>query len=138
MTDPLDYVQKAHAAIDHYAGIGLLDGQVILIGDFNSNRILDDYYRKDKNHSALVAKLEKLGIKDCSNSDGENGRSTYYYYYCGQERHVIDDYCFASASIADSAKFSVPSADEWILNDYGQKRWRGLSDHCPLIVNFNI
>lgn len=138
MTDSLDYVQKAHAAIDHYTDIGLLNGRVILIGDFNSNKIWDDYYRKDKNHSALVEKLEKLGIKDCSNSGGENDRSTYYYYYRGEERRVVDDYCFASAQIANSAKFSVPSAEEWKPNESGQKRRRGLSDHCPLTVDFNL
>jgi exonuclease III len=138
MTDPLDYVQKAHAAIDHYTSIGLLNGKVVLIGDFNSNTIWDDQYRKDRNHSALIEKLKKLGIKNCSKFDGESEYSTYYYYPCGQEKHVIDDYCFASASIADSAKFSVPGIDDWIPNASGKKLWRGLSDHCPIIVDFTL
>jgi exonuclease III len=138
ITDPLDYVQKAHAAIDHYANIGLLNGRVILIGDFNSNTIWDKLYREDRNHTALVGKLEKLGIKNCSKSYGQNEYSTYYYYPRGQEKHVIDDYCFASASIVASAKFSVSGIDEWIPNTSGKKLWRGLSDHCPIIVDFDL
>jgi exonuclease III len=138
MSDPLDYVQKAHAAIDHYANIGLLKGRVILIGDFNSNTIWDKLYREDRNHSALVEKLAKLGIKNCSKPDEENKYSTYYYYPRGQEKYVIDDYCFASASIADSAKLSVSGIDEWIPNAGGKKLWCGLSDHCPIIVDFDF
>jgi exonuclease III len=65
VSDPLDYVQKAHAAVDHYKSIGLLNGRVVLIGDFNSNVIWDDRYKKENNHSALVEKLEKIGIKEC-------------------------------------------------------------------------
>jgi len=133
--DPLDYVQKAHAAVDHYKSIGLLDGLVILIGDFNSNSIWDNCYRKEYNHSALVKKLKQMEIKDCSGSFEKY--NTYYYYYNSKEYSVVDDYCFASAKMYKSAKFSVPDSDKWI-SENGKKRWRGLSDHCPIIIDFTF
>jgi exonuclease III len=135
--DRLEYVQKAHAAIDHYKNVGLLSGQVILIGDFNSNTIWNDCYRKEQNHSALLEKLEQLGIKDCSASLGENRNSTYFYYTKNGEKQVIDDYCFASADIAKSAEFFVPDSKDWEVSN-GKKLWRGLSDHCPISVEFNF
>jgi len=133
--DPLDYVQKAHAAVDHYKNIGLLDGRVVLIGDFNSNSIWDNNYRKECNHSALVEKLKQMEIKDCSGSLEKY--NTYYYCYNSKEYSVVDDYCFASAKMSESAKFSVPNSNKWILEN-GAKRWRGLSDHCPIIVDFTF
>jgi len=134
--DHLEYVQKAHAAIDHYNDLGLLNGRVILIGDFNSNIIWNGCYRKEQNHSTLIEKLEKIGIKECS-SLSENKNNTYIYYTKNGEKQVIDDYCFASVKMSDSSKLSVPGSDEWILTN-GVKRWRGLSDHCPIIVDFTF
>ena len=130
--DPLDYIQKAHAAVDHYKSIGLLDGRVVLIGDFNSNSIWDKYYRDGWSHSAFVDKLEKMGIKDCSS--GETC-GTYYYYRNEQDNYVTDDYCFASAQMGKPADFTVSGLDEWELNENGVKRWHG-SDHCPISVEF--
>jgi exonuclease III len=128
--DPLDYIQKAHAAVDEYKNAGLINGKVVLIGDFNSNKIWDNLYRSDWNHSALVEKLGKLGIKDCP------GGNDTYYYYCNKECHVVDDYCFASTNMAKSITVTVPGPDEW-TSENGKKRWNG-SDHCPIIVDFKF
>jgi exonuclease III len=130
-SDPLDYVQKAHAAVDHYKSIGLLDERVIIIGDFNSNIKWDSHYRKDWNHSALVKKLKEIRIQECVLPLVKDKYHTYCYNNRGKDYLVVDDYCFASNEIASAAKFSVP-ADGWVAN-----RWHG-SDHCPICVEFDI
>jgi len=134
-SDPLDYVQKAHAAVDHYNNIGLLNGRVVLIGDFNSNVIWDDRYGEKWNHSALVKKLEGMGINEIL-SPLEKDKYHTFFYYRKKEFWVIDDYCFTSADLAKSAKLSVPGSDEWAIEN-GAKRWNG-SDHCPIIVDFDF
>jgi exonuclease III len=134
-SDPLDYVQKAHAAVDKYKSIGLLDGRVVLIGDFNSNAKWDNRYRAECNHTALVKKLEENGIKDCSSLEKDKYH-TYCYYHNGNEHYVVDDYCFASLDLAKSAIFSLGSPDEWVLENQ-VRRWNG-SDHCPVIVEFDL
>nr|AGS53929.1 predicted protein [uncultured bacterium contig00087] len=134
--DKFEYVEKIHAAIDKYKKIGLLDDRVILIGDFNSNKVWDKEYNKELNHSKLVCKLEnEYGIIEYSESNKEN-YSTYHYYH-KEEKEVIDDYCFASKNIAKSAEFTVPASSEW---DKGEniKLWKGLSDHCPICVEFTL
>ena len=133
--DPLDYVQKAHAAIDYYKSIGLLDNKVVLIGDFNSNVKWDNLYREGWSHTALVEKLEKYGIKNCSSLDEAN-YPTYCYYHNKNKYHVVDDYCFASEDLFKSAVFSSQKISEWTTEN-GLMRWNG-SDHCPIMVEFNI
>ena len=136
-SDPsdIDYVQKAHAAVDQYKIAGLLDGRVVLIGDFNSNVIWDKLYKDDRNHSALVKKLNGMRIQECSFTEKDKSYYTYCYFK-GKLNEVVDDYCFASVDIAKTAKFSVPGSDEWTLEN-GVKRWNG-SDHCPISVEFDL
>jgi exonuclease III len=134
--DCLDYVQKAHAAVDEYKNLGLLNSRTVLIGDFNSNVIWDKSYKEGKNHSALVKKLKENAIFNCSDIHGENKHNTYYYYTKTGENQVIDDYCFASAGLAKSAKLIIPEPEEW-TQENGVKRWCG-SDHCPIIVDFDM
>jgi exonuclease III len=124
--DPLDYVQKAHAAFDCYKGSGLLDNRVVFIGDFNSNEKWDKDYREGWGHTALVEKLEKEGIKNCAIGNKDD---TYYYNHNGNKYQVIDDYCFASKEICSKLKvdgFKVGNPGEWLQ----------YSDHCPIIVTF--
>ena len=138
MNDRLDYIRKAHAAFDEYKCTGLLDDQVIMIGDFNSNPRWNDDYQKDWNHTAFVEKLNKNGIIDCSHSSKKKDYFTYYYYTKDGIQYVIDDYCFASLKIANAAEFFNPDFDDLLNLETGQKRWRDLSDHCPISVKFDL
>lgn len=135
--DRLDYVLKAHAAVEHYEDIGLLNGRVIIIGDFNSDTVWDGEYPKDKNHTSLIDKLKKNKIFNCTTISGEKNNSTYYYYTKNKEKQVVDDHCFASDKIAKTAKVFVPGATEWKPDSNGNKHWNG-SDHCPICVEFDL
>ena len=59
-----------------------------------------------------------------------------FVYYRNKEFRVVDNYCFASTDLAKSAKLSVPCPDMRILEN-GAKCWNG-SDHCPIIVDFEL
>jgi exonuclease III len=138
--DKFEYVEKIHAAIDKYKEIGLLDGRVILIGDFNSNKIWDEdyiYKRKALNysHSELVSKLIEYGIIDCSKSDKEYDT----YYHQGKKKFMID-YCFASKDIAEKSVFDPPPDfnKELPFNVDEKKCWRDISDHVPICVEFTL
>ena len=136
--DKYEYVEKAHAAIDKYNELNLLEGRVILIGDFNSNTIWDPCYRKGQKHTDFENKLNEMKIQNCSMLLEAKSNDTYYYYYKNQEKKVVNDYCFASIDIDKSPKLYIPDSKEWIPYENWSKRWRGLSDHCPISVKFNF
>jgi exonuclease III len=46
-----------------------------------------------------------------------------------------DDFCFATENLAKNAKMTVCNED---LKNSQDKIWRGLSDHCPIIVDFEL
>ena len=138
--DQLEYVKKAHAAVDKYKEIGLLDRRVILIGDFNSDKIWDGYYGPKWSHSKLEKKLEENNIYDCSRYYKEKKYVTFYYYNYrdnNKEIPICDDYCFASEDIEIKPEFWVHGTEEWFPDEKGKKRWHG-SDHCPISVEFNF
>jgi exonuclease III len=133
--DRYDYVQKVHKTIDCYQNYDFFKSRVVLIGDFNSNEIWDNCYKKDRNHSEMVKRLKELHIYNCADSSKYREASTYYYYNRGEEKKVIDDYCFASEDMGQ-AEFVIPDSALWVPNKNGTKWWRGISDHCPIIVTF--
>ncbi|AEF86127.1 endonuclease/exonuclease/phosphatase family protein [Treponema primitia ZAS-2] len=131
VTDPLDYVQKAHAAVDYYKNKNLLTGDVILIGDFNSNEIWDDCYKSNLNHTALVKKLSDYYIVNSAKKFDKEKIETYFYTYKSQKKKVTDDYCFISKPLLEKVTdFHIGDSKEWVETD--------LSDHCPIMVEFTL
>jgi exonuclease III len=122
--DKLAYVQKAYAAFDHFKNIGLLTDRVIMIGDFNTFAKNGDERLKE-----MEEKLSPL--INCAKDTRFWKESTYYHVKYG---YGIDDFCFASTNLGESADFSIPDA---LSPTKSVKLWNG-SDHCPIIVDFKL
>lgn len=129
-TDPkYQYIGQVWKAILEYSGL-MTGKSVLLMGDFNSNTIWDKP-RRLYNHSHVVGMLGEMNITSTYHSyyKREQGKEKHptLYLYRHEEKTYHLDYCFASADFAKRLKkVSVGSF----------KKWSALSDHSPLIVEF--
>lgn len=125
------YIEQIWKAVNYYDQ--LLDiRQIILTGDFNSNRIWDKQHRT-ANHSAVVDKLAKKNIysvyhKHLNQEQGEESHPTFFLQRNRNKPYHID-YCFTSAELYDKVKnIEVGTYENWIA----------YSDHTPLTINFDL
>jgi len=122
------YIGQVWNAINHYTS--LLDGPIILAGDFNSNKIWD-YKDRVGSHSDVVRKLADNNIhsiyhRHYKEEQGKEKHPTFFLHR-NQNKPYHLDYCFASAGIADSVqKVEIGRFQKWIAH----------SDHLPLKVTF--
>jgi len=122
------YVRGIHRALDLSAH-WFERGPVVFLGDFNSHSLWDRNHPRDRNHSALVRRLEALGLA-----------SSYHYYhaephgsetvptffeYRHQHRPYHIDYCFLPASWAPWISSVTVGAHD---------NWSARSDHMPLLT----
>lgn len=124
------YIGQIWLSINHY--ITLLESPTILIGDFNSNKIWDN---KDRvgNHSDVVRKLAEYNIHSVYHRhfNAEQGQEKHptFFLQRNQNKPYHIDYCFASSDIVDKVKkVEIGSYENWIT----------LSDHTPLIIDFEL
>jgi exodeoxyribonuclease-3 len=124
------YIGQIWLAINYY--IDLLDTSIILIGDFNSNKIWD-YNGRIGNHSDVVRKLSEHKIQSIYHQhfhleQGQEKHPTFFLQrYLNKPYHI--DYCFASADILDKVqKVEIGIYDKWIA----------YSDHSPLFIDFDL
>ena len=105
-------------------------GNAILIGDFNSNKIWDEWDRW-WNHSDVVEELSQLGIeslyhKYTKEEQGKETQPTFYLHRKIDKPYHID-YCFAPKKFADKLiKFDIGKYESW----------KESSDHNPIIIEF--
>ena len=122
------YIGQVWYAIKYYESI--LKQPVILIGDFNSNKIWDT---KDRiaNYTDVVQILEEKKIHSVYHkynklNQGEETHPTFYLFR-KKERPYHIDYCFTSADLFRRIKhFEIGIYEHWIA----------YSDHMPLIIDF--
>ncbi|WP_187152064.1 endonuclease/exonuclease/phosphatase family protein [Treponema endosymbiont of Eucomonympha sp.] len=102
-------------ALDYYK----IDASIPLmfIGDFNTGANCQNKWYKN-----LEDRLNANQLYNCAKGE-KKCKLTFF----GQQGHVIDDFCFASAKMANNATCKVIDTAEL----------RKLSDHCPLIVDFD-
>jgi exodeoxyribonuclease III len=124
------YIGQIWLAINHYTD--LLGNSIILIGDFNSNKIWD-YKDRVGNHSSVVEKLSDKNIysvyhKHLEQEQGEEIHPTFFLQRNKNKPYHID-YCFASSDIYDKLQnVEIGTYENWITH----------SDHAPLIINFDF
>lgn len=129
---PHPYVEGIVRGIEIYRD--MIEGfPAVVMGEFNSNAIWDASHPADRSHTALVARLEGLGLVSSyhhfhAELHGRENRPTYYFQW-KQERPFHIDYCFVPATWAAKLKrVEVGGFDGW--NRY--------SDHRPLLSEFGI
>ncbi len=120
------YIGQIWNAINFYKN--LLSLPVILVGDFNSNKIWDEKERSC-NHSDLVNFLAKKEIVSVyheleNEAQGEEKQSTFHLYRKKEKPYHID-YFFTSKHFIKKSKLRIEKFENWI----------GLSDHLPLIFD---
>lgn len=125
------YIEQVYKAINYYQSI-IANENVILVGDFNSNKIWDKLHKKG-NHSDVVKSLETFGIKSAyhkfNNEEFGNETQPSLFMYRKQDKPYHIDYCFLSNSLMNGLEiFKIGSFNDW--SEY--------SDHVPLIVDINI
>lgn len=123
------YIAQVWKFLERYKN-HLLEQEVILLGDFNSNTMWD-IPRRLWNHSEVVRVLKEQGIESLYHffNDVKHGSEPEktFYLYRKQERGYHIDYMFASPRFRDQLhQVTVGGYDEW----------RRYSDHCPLICDF--
>jgi exonuclease III len=116
-----EYYEHIDLAIDNYG----MNTSSILIGDFNS---WDDSNVHD--HEKLEKKLNSHNMYNCLKGDE---RSKYTFYRKGS-KESRNDYCFDSKEFLDTATGYVGNPKDYTPADYKN----GTSDHCPIIVDFEL
>jgi exonuclease III len=123
-----NYTNNLHKALAHYKQ--QLSHRIILLGDFNSNKIWD---KKPSlgNHSKTVELLEDLNIRSAyheyfDEDQGEESKPTFFMYHHKDKPYHID-YCFVSKDI------KIKGFEIGIFED-----WKEYSDHMPITINIEL
>lgn len=124
------YVRVTHQAVDHYSAFLALP-QVIIMGDFNSNSIWDRLYR-ERSHSGLVEKLERLGLVSAYHTlrgerQGQEVTPTQFMYRNMAKPYHLD-FAFVSQALSRSYELIIGDPGEWLHQ----------SDHMPLILTISL
>ena len=75
------------------------------------------------------------GFFNCVSEKPENFKETFYSSSKG--KMYLNDFCFVSESLFSKLK-KTEVFDDWVEISNGQKSWQGLSDHCPISIEFDL
>ena len=123
------YIAQIWLAINHYKD--LLGESLIMIGDFNSNKMWD-LKKRIGNHSHVVQKLADNNIHSIYHQrfkfeQGKEEHPTFFLQRKKEKPYHID-YCFASADFcAKVQNIEIGIYEKWIAH----------SDHMPFIIDIN-
>jgi exonuclease III len=102
----------------------LFNENAVLIGDYNT------FANKDNGRLDDLQK-ELSQMINCTQGTEFHLKPTFFIEKYG---YGIDDFCFASKDIKSKYKIDVNIPNDWDEKNY----WKGFSDHCPIIVDFDI
>jgi hypothetical protein len=125
------YIGQVWLAVNKYES--LLNETILIVGDFNWNKIWDGSLNVSGNFMQTVAFLRSKGIVSLyhtffQEAFGQESRPTWYMYRKKSRPYHID-YCFGSMDLASK----LQSVEVGIYKD-----WRTSSDHMPVIATFEI
>jgi exonuclease III len=125
------YIEQVWKAVNYYEEL-ITEGQTILTGDFNSNRIWDKPYRVGT-HSTVVEKLAEKGIISVYHRffEQEQGKECHptFFLQRNQNKPYHIDYCFATTETYEKVEnLEIGTYENWIKH----------SDHLPVIVDFEL
>jgi exodeoxyribonuclease-3 len=130
---PYPYIRGLAKALEHYEHVFGTGASVLVMGDLNSNAKWDDQHPTAVNHSAVVRRLESLGLASAYHGvrgevHGAETQATFYMHNNVEKPHHID-YCFMPAAWLPGIHHLHIGADA---------DWRHLSDHRPLVVDVEL
>jgi hypothetical protein len=115
-----NYQKTIFDALDYYD----FKKPIILAGDFNT---LSNKNNLDR-YEILKTNLEKRGLKNCAENTEFEFESTFFHDKTSE--YFTNDFCFIPKNL-NIREFYIDKMDY-------QKRWRGLSDHSPIIAEFDL
>lgn len=127
---PQRYIGQVWLALQKYEP--LLSGPVLIVGDFNWNKIWDQSRNIAANLMTMVEFLHAKGISSLYHqffheSFGQETQPTWYMYrHAARPFHI--DYCFGSRDFVDRLQSCEVGTHE---------TWHPWSDHAPIICSFS-
>jgi endonuclease/exonuclease/phosphatase family metal-dependent hydrolase len=112
--------------------MGREDNCTILAGDFNTFAKDSNGRLKDLEDNFKQFKL--FNCTTCTENMLFHTEPTYYDFRYG---YGIDDFCFISENIKNNYRIAIDIPKEWNEKYDKNHRWKGLSDHAPIIVTFD-
>jgi len=109
---------------------------VVFAGDFNTGSNNDDELHRNR-YTDLCNKLDKF--VDISNGDPKHNQNTTFWYNFWKRKGFFlrNDFCFINdTKLVKRHSVEFPENDKWEGDK--DKKWNGLSDHCPIIVDLTL
>ena len=124
----IPYTKQLWNALEYYSS--LIENDIIIVGDFNSNSIWDTINKKNS-HSGFVKQLEDKNILSAyhhfyNEQQSKETHSTFYLQH-NKHRKFHIDFLFASPTFIDK----LTNVEVGVFED-----WYSHSDHVPLTFTF--
>ena len=125
------YLKPLYDAIEYYQKKIMFDGNTIIIGDFN-------IFAKEINGELIKLEEKLKPLINCCTINTKNTKLRHKPTYCHTKNNKgTDDFCFLGKDIYKRLT-SVNIPDKEDVTQDKDHRWNGLSDHCPIIVDFTL